>query len=68
MGSALQSVNFTISSGNRRQDCILRTSAVSKAFAMSYLKTHRSRIELIAQRRWADTLIENGVVYVDLKE
>jgi hypothetical protein len=60
-----QTVAFTISSGIQKQQCVLRTTYLATAHAMTYLKNNRPKIEQIAQKRWADGLVEDGVVYVD---
>lgn len=61
-----KSIAFTVSDGNRRQACILKTAYLSTAHAMTYLKSHRSKIEKLARQKWAEGLIDNGVVYVEM--
>lgn len=61
-----QTVAFTISNGAERQQCILRTTYLTAAHALTYIKNNRPKIEKIAQMRWAEGLVENGVVYVDM--
>ena len=61
-----KSIPFTVTNGNQRQDCILKTTYFSTAHAMTYLKSHRSKIEKAAKQKWADGLIEEGVIYVDM--
>jgi hypothetical protein len=62
-----QSLHFTIMEGNVRQECVFRTTYLSPALAMTYLKTNRAKIEKAARERWQDGLIEDGIVYVDME-
>jgi len=61
-----QSIEFSILNGHMRQGCVLRTTFLSSAHAMSYLKTRRGKIEAIAKQRLCDGLVEDGIVYVDM--
>ena len=61
-------IPFTIVNGNIRQDCLLKISHASAAYATTYLKTHRAKIDLIAREKWADGLIDDdGIVCVELE-
>jgi hypothetical protein len=62
-----QSISFTIMDGNVRQECVFRSTYLSSAHTMRYLKTHRAKIEKAARERWEDGLIEGGTVYVDME-
>ena len=61
-----KSIAFTVTEGNRRQNCVLKTTYFSMAHAMTYLKGHRSKIEKVAKQKWAEGLIDDGVIYVDM--
>jgi hypothetical protein len=61
-----KSIEFTVVDGKRRQNCMLKTTYFSTAHAMTYLKSHRSKIEKAAKQKWADGLIDGGVVYVEM--
>jgi hypothetical protein len=61
-----KSVAFAVVIGNQRQDCVLKTTYLSMAHAMTYLKSHRSKIEKVAKQKWAEGLIDDGVIYLDM--
>lgn len=61
-----QTIDFTIINGNLRQNCMLRTTFLSNAQAMTYLKDNRPKIEAIAKQRWSEGFVKDGVVYVDM--
>lgn len=61
-----QSVEFTITKGNFRQKCVLRTTFLSSAHALSYFKTRRRRIEEIARQKLCDGAIDDDVIFVDM--